>query len=74
VERIELHLIAVGRFDQLFDAGTDDKHGNITLSPTHNFSTQLSFGPDAFASYQTEPDFGFKSKSNTNIASGTTNR
>jgi len=56
-ERSELHLLAVGRFDQFFDAGTDDKDGNVTLSLTHNFSTRLSFRADLYGEYLTEPNF-----------------
>jgi hypothetical protein len=55
--RTEVHLIGVGRFDQFFDVGTDDKDGNVTLSLTHNFSTRLSFRADVYGAYQTEPDF-----------------
>jgi Outer membrane protein beta-barrel domain len=58
-QRTELRLLGVGRFAQFFDAGTDDKDGNITFSLEHNFSTRLSFRVDAYAAYQTEPDFGF---------------
>jgi hypothetical protein len=58
-ERTEVRLLAVGRFAQFFDVGTDDKDGNVTFSLTHNFSTRLSFRADAYAAYQTEPDFGF---------------
>jgi predicted porin len=57
MERTELRLIAVGRFAQFFDVGTDDKDGNITLLLTHNFSTRLSFRADIYAAYQTEPSF-----------------
>jgi hypothetical protein len=57
MERTALHLIAVGRFDQFFDVGTDDKDGNVTLSLTHNFSTRLSFRADVYGAYQTEPNF-----------------
>jgi predicted porin len=57
MERTELHLLAVGRFSQFFDVGTDDKDGNITLSLTHNISTRLSFRADVYAAYQTEPNF-----------------
>src|SRR5512132_3464472 len=56
-ERSELRLIAVGRFDQFFDVGTDDKDVNVTLALTHNFSTRLSFRADVYAAYQTEPNF-----------------
>jgi Putative beta-barrel porin 2 len=55
--RTEVRLVAVGRFSQFFDAGTDDKNGTVTLSLTHNFSTRLSFRADIYAAYQTEPDF-----------------
>jgi opacity protein-like surface antigen len=57
-ERTELHLLAVGRFSQFFDVGTDNKDGNITLSLTHNLSTRLSVAAYLYAAYQTEPDFG----------------
>jgi hypothetical protein len=56
-ERSELRLVAVGRFSQFFDAGTDDKDVNITLALAHNFSTRLSFRADLYAAYQTEPNF-----------------
>ena len=56
-ERTEIRLIAVGRFAQFFDVGTDDKDGNVTASFTHNFSTRLSFRADLYAAYQTEPNF-----------------
>jgi hypothetical protein len=56
-ERSELRLIAVGRFDQFFDVGTDDKDVNVTLVLTHNFSTRLSLRADVYAAYQTEPNF-----------------
>jgi hypothetical protein len=56
-ERTQVHLIGVGRFDQFFDAGTDDVAGNVTLSLTHNTSTRLSFYASVYAAYQTEPDF-----------------
>jgi Putative beta-barrel porin 2 len=56
-ERTELGLIAVGRFSQFFDVGTDDKDVNVTLSLAHNFSTRLSFRADVYAAYQTEPNF-----------------
>jgi Putative beta-barrel porin 2 len=56
-ERTEVSLIGVGRFAQFFDAGTDDKDGNVTLSLTHNYSTRLSFYSSVYAAYQTEPDF-----------------
>jgi hypothetical protein len=57
-ERTEVRLTALGRFTQFFDAGTDDKDGNVTLSLTHNVSTRLSFAAEVYAAYQTEPDFG----------------
>jgi hypothetical protein len=56
-ERSELRLLAVGRFDQFLDVGTDDKDVNVTLLLTHNFSTRLSFRADVYAAYQTEPNF-----------------
>jgi hypothetical protein len=56
-ERNELRLVAIGRFSQFFDVGTDDKDVNITLALTHNFSTRLSFRADVYAAYQTEPNF-----------------
>src|SRR4030095_11267274 len=56
-ERSELSLIAVGRFSQFFDVGTDDKDVSVTLAPTHNFSTRLSLRADVYAAYQTEPNF-----------------
>src|SRR6266699_5806144 len=56
-ERTELRLVAVGRFSQFFDLGTDDKDGNVTLSLTHNISTRLSFYANVYAAYQTEPNF-----------------
>src|SRR4029450_1328637 len=34
-ERTEVRLVAVGRFSQFFDAGTDDKDGTVTLALTH---------------------------------------
>jgi opacity protein-like surface antigen len=56
-ERTEVRLVAVGRFAQFFDVGTDDKDGNITASLTHNFTTRLSFRADLYGAYQTEPNF-----------------
>jgi Outer membrane protein beta-barrel domain len=56
-ERSELRLLAVGRFSQFFDVGTDDKDLSITLALTHNFWTRLSFRADVYAAYQTEPNF-----------------
>lgn len=56
-ERTELRLVAVGRFSQFFDVGTDDKDVNVTFSLTHNFSTRLSFYASIYAAYQTEPNF-----------------
>jgi opacity protein-like surface antigen len=56
-ERNDLHVLAVGRLDQFFDAGTDDKDFNVTLALTHNFSTRLFFRADVYAAYQTEPNF-----------------
>jgi hypothetical protein len=57
MEQTDLHLLAVGHFDQFFDAGTDDKDGNVTFFLTHNFSTRLSFRADIYGAYQTEPNF-----------------
>lgn len=56
-QRTQVSLIGVGRFEQFFDLGTDDKNGNVTLSLTHNFSTRLSFYASVYAAYETEPDF-----------------
>jgi hypothetical protein len=56
-ERTQLSLIGVGRFEQFFDIGTDDKNGNVTLSIAHNYSTRLSFYASVYAAYETEPDF-----------------
>jgi len=56
-ERTLVSVIGVGRFEQFFDLGTDDKNGNITLSLTHNHSTRLSFYASVYAAYETEPDF-----------------
>jgi hypothetical protein len=57
MERTELHLLAVGRFDQFVDVGTDDKDVNVSASLAHNFSTRLSFRADIYGAYQTEPNF-----------------
>ena len=56
-QRTQVSLIGVGRFEQFFDLGTDDKNGNVTLSITHNSSTRLSFYTNVYAAYETEPDF-----------------
>jgi hypothetical protein len=56
-ERTQLSLTGVGRFEQFFDIGTDDKNGNVTLSIAHNQSTRLSFYANVYAAYETEPDF-----------------
>jgi hypothetical protein len=56
-QRTQVSLIGVGRFQQFFDLGTDDKNGNVTLSITHNSSTRLSFYTNVYAAYETEPDF-----------------
>jgi hypothetical protein len=56
-QRTQVTLIGVGRFEQFFDLGTDDKNGNVTLSITHNSSTRLSFYSNVYAAYETEPDF-----------------
>ena len=57
MERTDLRLHAVGRFDQFVDVGTDDKDLNVTAALTHNFSTRLSLRADVYAAYQTEPNF-----------------
>jgi Uncharacterized protein conserved in bacteria (DUF2320). len=56
-ERTQISLVGVGRFEQFFDLGTDDKNGNITLSLRHNVSSRLSFYASIYAAYETEPDF-----------------
>jgi hypothetical protein len=56
-ERTEVRLLAIGRFSQFLDLGTDDKDVNVTGSLTHNFSTRLSFRADIYGAYQTEPNF-----------------
>jgi hypothetical protein len=56
-EGTELNMLAVGRFAQYVDVGTDDKDGNLTLSLTRNISTRLSVIANVYAAYQTEPDF-----------------
>jgi hypothetical protein len=56
-ERTQVSLIGVGRFEQFFDLGTDDKNGNVTLSIAHNQSTRLLFYTNIYAAYETEPDF-----------------
>jgi len=56
-ERTQVSLIGVGRFEQFFDLGTDDKNGNITLSIAHSSSTRLLFYTNIYAAYETEPDF-----------------
>jgi opacity protein-like surface antigen len=56
-ERTQLRLNGVARFNQFFDAGTNDKDVSVTLALTHNFSTRLSFRADVYAAYQTEPNF-----------------
>ena len=56
-EQTEFRLLAVGRFTQFFDVGTDDKDLSVTASLTHNFTTRLSFRADIYAAYQTEPNF-----------------
>ena len=56
-QRTQVGLIGVGRFEQFFDLGTDDKNGNVTLSITHHSSTRLSFYASVYAAYETEPDF-----------------
>ena len=56
-EGTQLNVLAVGRFAQFLDVGTDDKDGNLTLSLTRNISTRLSVLANVYAAYQTEPDF-----------------
>ena len=56
-EQTEVRLVAVGRFTQFFDVGTDDKDVSVTASLTHNFTTRLSFRADIYGAYQTEPNF-----------------
>jgi Putative beta-barrel porin 2 len=56
-KRTEVSLVAVGRFTQFFDLGTDDKDGNISLSLAHGISTRLALYSSVYAAYQTEPDF-----------------
>src|SRR5512132_2510678 len=56
-EETEFRMLAIGRFTQYFDVGTDDKDLSLTLAVTHNFSTRLSFRADVYAAYQTEPNF-----------------
>ncbi|HET6888712.1 MAG TPA: outer membrane beta-barrel protein [Candidatus Udaeobacter sp.] len=56
-EQTQVGLIGVGRFEQFFDLGTDDKNGNVTLSIMHHSSTRLSFYASVYAAYETEPDF-----------------
>ncbi len=56
-ERTEIRLIAVGRFTQFLDLGTEDKDVNVTFALEHNFSTRLSFRADVYGAYQTEPNF-----------------
>jgi hypothetical protein len=56
-EQTEFSLLAVGRFTQFFDLGTDDKDVNLTASFTHHFTTRLSFNAEIYGAYQTEPNF-----------------
>ena len=56
-EQTEVSLLAVGRFTEYFDVGTDDKDLNLTASLTHNFTTRLSFYASVYGAYQTEPNF-----------------
>ena len=56
-ERTQVNLVGVGRFEQFFDLGTDDKNGNITLSITHNNSTRLSFYANVYAAYENGAGF-----------------
>jgi hypothetical protein len=56
-EQTEYRLLAVGRFTQFFDVGTDDKDFTVTASLTHHFTTRLSFNAEIYGAYQTEPNF-----------------
>jgi predicted porin len=56
-ERTEVSLLAVGRFSQFLDLGTDDKDVSVTAAFAHNFTTRLSFRADIYGAYQTEPNF-----------------
>jgi opacity protein-like surface antigen len=56
-KQTEFRLLAIGRFTQFFDVGTDDKDVSVTASLTHNFTTRLSFRADIYGAYQTEPNF-----------------
>jgi len=56
-EQTEFRALAVGRFTQYFDVGTDDKDVSVTASLAHNFSTRLSFRADIYGAYQTQPNF-----------------
>src|SRR5947208_6576105 len=56
-EQTEVRLLAVGRFTQFFDAGTEDKDLSVTAAFTHNFTTRLSFRADIHGAYETEPNF-----------------
>jgi hypothetical protein len=56
-EATEFRLLAVGRFTQFIDLGTEDKDLSVTASLTHNFTTRLSFNAEIYGAYQTEPDF-----------------
>jgi Putative beta-barrel porin 2 len=56
-EQTEFRVLAIGRFTQFFDVGTDDKDVNVTASLTHNFTTRLSFNAEIYGAYQTEPNF-----------------
>jgi hypothetical protein len=56
-KQTEFRLLAIGRFTQYLDLGTDDKDLSITASLTHNFTTRLSFNAEIYGAYQTEPNF-----------------
>ena len=56
-EQTEYRLVAVGRFTEFFDVGTDDKDLSVTASLTHHFTTRLSFNAEIYGAYQTEPNF-----------------
>jgi hypothetical protein len=56
-EQTEVRLVAVGRFTQYVDVGTDDKDLSVTAALTHHFTSRLSFRADIYGAYQTEPNF-----------------
>jgi Putative beta-barrel porin 2 len=52
-----VRVLAIGRFTEFFDVGSDDKDLSVTASFTHNFTTRLSFYASVYGAYQTEPNF-----------------